>query len=349
MATGTLGRLRAHGADEADGGRVIDEDRERDATAEELYAALTSWDEHVREVRLVARGERTVADVLVARLRGWRADAIAAALVESAALGAEGDGARSVAAGEAIVMRRLAREPRMPVRWRVIHEDGRLVVVDKGPGIPVHPAGAFVERTLLRSMRRAGYAVHPAHRLDRETSGIVVFARDKADLAALQEMWASGAVRKRYLAVVAPAPEWDETTASQPIGPAHAVEQVRQGVDVPGAKPAVTHVRVIARSASSALLACEPETGRQHQLRVHLAALGCPLLGDKLYRGDGATYLRVARGEATVDEVRALGHPRHALHAAELWIPGAHPLHVRAPLPLDLRELLLASGLPALP
>lgn len=314
--------------------------RGTDATTDDLWAALGLWDEHVREVRFVARGEGTVGALLAARLRGWPGEEIRFALARSGALGAEGDGARPLVPGDEVLMRRVVREPRVPVRWHVVHEDARVVVVDKGPGYPVHPAGAFVERTLLRAMRRGGYDVHPVHRLDRETSGLVVLARDRSTLRDLSETW--GSVRKRYLAMVAPAPDWDVLSTRAPVGPARGAEQVRQQVRSDG-KEAVTHLRVLRRSPRAALISCEPETGRQHQIRVHLAALGCPLVGDKLYRDD-PLYLRLARGEATAEELRGLGHPRHALHAAELWL--ADGLHLVTPLPADLRELAAALGLP---
>lgn len=322
-----------------------------DAETAALYAALGRCDEHIREVRFVARGEGTVATLLAARLRGWPPHAVTAALVESAALGGEGDGARALGPGDAVCLLHRVREPRVPVRWTVVYEDEHLVVVDKGPGFPVHPAGAFVERTLLRSLRAAGYeGVRPAHRLDRETSGLVVLARDGETLSALQAAWQRGEVGKRYLAVVAPAPRWESRVIDLPVGPAPGPEAVRQGVG-PGGRPARTEMTVLRRGqgepglGEAALVACTPTTGRQHQLRVHLAAAGCPLVGDKLYRGDGATYLRVAKGLATEAEVRALGHPRHALHAAELLLPGPPPLHLEAPLPPDLLSLLARLGL----
>lgn len=220
----------------------------------------------------------------------------------------------------------------------VHHAGPHLAVVEKPAGVVMHPGHPRPQVSLKEMLRRewwdAPHAPHPVHRLDRETSGLVVFGLDPAATRALGRAFEARRVEKRYLALA-----WGEVAADAgvidlPLGPA-GDRPARQGVGGPGARPARTRFTVRARGRGLTLLALTPETGRRHQLRVHLAALGHPLLGDALY-GPGGT----PPGDP------ALAPDRHALHASALAfdhpVTGAR-LAFHAPLPADLAAL--ADGL----
>lgn len=320
------------------------------SVVEGLLAALEETDDEVREATFVARRPVTVLGLLASRLGGRTEDALLALLSESGRLGGEASPERALRPGDEAVLRYVAREPRVPVTWAVLHEDTHLLLIDKGPGFPIHPAGVFLHRTLVRALREAGYVdVRPAHRLDRETSGVVALARTDEALALIRRAWASGAVRKTYLAVTEPAPPWSEAEIDLALGPdpTPGSPRARQAAGVEGGKHAVTGVRVLRRSETAALVECAPRTGRLHQIRAHLAAVGCPIVGDKLYRQGGEPFRLLAEGRLTRERVRTLGHPRQALHARSLTVP--HPSGVtvtaQAPLPPDLVDLLAALGL----
>lgn len=244
------------------------------------------------------------------------------------------------------VRKRLRPEPEVEVAAEVIWQDPFLVAVDKGPGAPVHPTRSWRTRTVLSLLRkRLGDAgLHPAHRLDRETSGVLVFARTAPALRGLMEHFRLGRVSKRYLAVVRGRPGFERRTLAWPLARDFQFPvRSRMRVDPAAGREAVTEVEVLRRGADRALVAATPRTGRQHQIRVHLARLGHPVLGDKLYQQDGWPYLAMIRGEIDRATLQRLGHTRHALHAESLNVHHpvtGEPLHFRAPLPPDLQELV---------
>ena len=251
--------------------------------------------------------------------------------------------------GDELVIRRPARpEPSVPREFPVLYDDDHVMVIDKPAGLPVHASAKFYFNTLTRvlSERFPGQGLQIAHRLDRETSGVFVIARGRAAAAFFKAAFARKQVRKTYLAVVHGAPAWSEREIDLPL--ALAAEEDPTALDVrmavrPGAPPALTRARVVERRAAHALVACEPVTGRQHQIRAHLAAVGHPIVGDKIY-AHGDDVFRRACDEGLTDELLALlGLPRQALHAACIEIPHparAAPLRVESPLPADLRGFL---------
>ncbi len=226
----------------------------------------------------------------------------------------------------------------------VLYEDSMLLIVSKPPGMLVHPSGARTRGTLIGLLREAhGPDLDLAHRLDRETSGLVILTRTREANRLVKAAFKQRKVKKRYLAVTRGCPSWDATTVELPIGPSHGPVRVRQMVRQDG-YPATTHFEVVRRlSPNHALLAAEPVSGRLHQIRVHLEALGCPVFGDKIYGGDGTPFLEFYEHGLTPALVRRLGHWRHALHAAELRF--IHPMDkreicVQSPLPEDLVSLM---------
>jgi 23S rRNA pseudouridine1911/1915/1917 synthase len=227
-----------------------------------------------------------------------------------------------------------------PMALVVVHEDEHLMVIDKPAGLVVHPAPGNWSGTLLNGLlaHHAGAAALPragiVHRLDKDTSGLMVVAKTLPAMTALVRQIAAREVRRIYLALAHGRVAWDQATIEAPIG-RDPVSRLRMAV-VAGGKPARTDVERLAvwepddqaRASGPAAspvtaLRCRLHTGRTHQIRVHLASRGHPLLADTLYGGRPM-----------------LGLLRQALHAAELAF--VHPFDGRqrafeAPLPADLR------------
>jgi RluA family pseudouridine synthase len=257
-------------------------------------------------------------------------------------------------ARSSLVYHKVHHEPAVPRELRVLYDDDALLVVDKPALLPMHADGPFVRNTLVWLARAlpGNAQVQLVHRLDRETSGVVVLARNGAARAALERQFAGGQIEKVYLALVAGVVAAD-FRSDAPIGhAAGSTIALRRSAapDARGARPAATDFAVVARGADSTLLRCTPHTGRTHQIRVHLEHAGHPVLGDKLYGRPDADYLAfVARVKAGGDaRDTTSGRPsRQLLHAAELAL--THPLdgsrrRFSAPLPADFDEWLPPPG-----
>jgi len=257
-----------------------------------------------------------------------------------------------VAAGDHFVLRRPAQpEPPCPRTFGVVIRDPRLYVVDKPAGLPVHASAKFYFNTLTRVLAER-FPGEPelqiCHRLDRETSGCLVVARDRAAAATIKDAFATKhRVRKQYLAVVHGQPPWDDEhtidlalRVAQPGDPTR-LTHVRM-LAGPGGLPAITRVRVERRTAAYALVRCTLVTGRQHQIRAHLAARGHPIVGDKLYAHGDDAFLRYCNDGLVPELARLFVLPRHALHAAAVSFPhpGGGTVSAEAPLPADLAGLL---------
>ncbi|RPI14005.1 MAG: 23S rRNA pseudouridine(1911/1915/1917) synthase RluD [Lysobacterales bacterium] len=226
----------------------------------------------------------------------------------------------------------------------VVHEDRHLYVIDKPAGLVVHPGAGNPDRTLQNALlaRDPGLAVLPragiVHRLDKDTSGLLVVARTLPAHTALVEMLAERAIHREYEAV-SRGVMTAGGTIDAPID-RHRVDRVRMAVREDG-REAVTHYRVIRRYRAHTHVRVQLETGRTHQIRVHLAHAGYPIVGDRVY-GGRLTFPKGAT-EPLRDVLRAF--PRQALHAARLAFPhpvGGRPVECTSPLPADMRALLAA-------
>jgi 23S rRNA pseudouridine1911/1915/1917 synthase len=257
-----------------------------------------------------------------------------------------------VAANERYVIRRPAQpEPPCPRTFGVLVTDPRLYVIDKPAGLPVHASAKFYFNTLTRVLGER-FPDQPelqiCHRLDRETSGCLVVARDRAAATTIKQAFATkDRVRKEYLAVVHGQPPWDaEHTIDLPLrvaqpGDPTKLPHVRM-LTGPGGLQAITKVRVERRTDDRALVRCTLITGRQHQIRAHLAAAGFPIVGDKLYAHGDDAFLRFCSDGLVPELARLFVLPRHALHAARVTFPhpGGAAITADAPLPGDLARLL---------
>lgn len=212
----------------------------------------------------------------------------------------------------------------------VMYEDGDLVVVNKAAGVPVHPGPGHYDDTLGNHLiwyydRKGDPSdFHPVHRLDRSTSGLMVVAKHPHAQELLKRQLHTGSFRRIYLAVCDGVPDPPSGLIDAPLGAVEGSLMARQVH--PDGPPSRTYYRLLSVCQGRALVELELETGRTHQIRVHMAHLGCPLTGDFLYgREDRALISRTA------------------LHSARLWL--IHPitgeqLHLTAPLPADIRALL---------
>jgi 23S rRNA pseudouridine1911/1915/1917 synthase len=259
-----------------------------------------------------------------------------------------------VAAGDVLVILRPARpEPPSPRSFTVLHDEPTFLVIDKPAGLAVHATARFYFNTLTRLLaeRFPGQGLQIAHRLDRETSGCLVVARGRAAASRLKGAFEARRVSKTYLALCHGLPDWEgEHVIDLPLALAEGASPLKIRMEPrAGGLPAVTRVTIVERASGCALVACRPVTGRQHQIRVHLAAVGHPIVGDKLYAHGDEAFMRFCdrdpAGIAEEELRREFGLARQALHAASITFPhpvtGA-PVTVESPLPADMAAYLAA-------
>ncbi len=205
-------------------------------------------------------------------------------------------------------------EPEAPLGCAVLFEDDDLVVVAKPSGLPTLPGGDFQDHTLLALVRRRHPEASPIHRLGRFTSGLVLFSRTPASCDALCEVFRERHVEKVYRALLSGEPREDAFTVDIPIGPMpHALLGTVHAASATG-RTARSDVRILDRRGASSLAEVTIHSGRPHQIRIHAAACGHPLVGDPLY---------AAGGLPIVDTHALPGDGGYALHAWRLAF--AHP------------------------
>ncbi|MFG6160682.1 23S rRNA pseudouridine(1911/1915/1917) synthase RluD [Halomonas sp. 1390] len=296
--------------------------------------------ERMAGLRLDQAAAELFADFSRERLKSW---------IKNGALTLDGQPAKpkdKVYGGEALV---LAAEIEDDTRFEpedipltVVYEDEAVLVIDKPPGLVVHPAAGNPDGTLLNALLHhdPGLAAIPragiVHRLDKDTSGLMVVAKTLAAQTALVEQLQARSVSREYDAVVVGVMTAGGTVDA-PIG-RHPRDRKRQAVNASG-KPAVTHYRVVERFRAHTHVRCKLETGRTHQIRVHMAHIRYPLIGDPVYGG------RLKLPAGADDQLKEIlrEFPRQALHARKLAF--VHPesgerMAFRAALPDDLLMLL---------
>ncbi|HEX6072206.1 MAG TPA: RluA family pseudouridine synthase [Sphingomicrobium sp.] len=231
---------------------------------------------------------------------------------------------------------------------RIIFEDEHLLVVDKPAGLVVHPAAGNRDGTLVNallhhcgsSLSGIGGVARPGivHRIDKDTSGLLVVAKTDVAHDGLAKQFAAHSIERRYLAIVTGIPKASEGTVDAPLARSAANRKKIAVVEDPRGKRAVTRWKRIGALKDAALVECRLETGRTHQVRVHMASIGHPLVGDPVYGRSGKTHRKL---------LNELGFHRQALHAAELGF--THPVTKRrlsfaSAMPPDMQELFNALG-----
>jgi len=231
---------------------------------------------------------------------------------------------------------------------RVVFEDEHLLVVDKPAGLVVHPAAGNRDGTLVNallhhcggSLSGIGGVARPGivHRIDKDTSGLLVVAKTDVAHEGLARQFAAHSIERRYLAIVSGVPTIAEGTVDAALARSSANRKKIAVVETGRGKRAVTHWRRLSALRHAALVECRLETGRTHQVRVHMASIGHPLLGDPVYGRTGKTHRKL------LDE---MNFRRQALHAAELGFVHPvtkHRLSFASAMPADMQELFNALG-----
>jgi len=299
---------------------------------------------------------------------GWRLDRALAdavpilsrerlkALIRSGAVETEGKALRDPAVkvrGEealriAVPEAAPAHNEPQEIPLEIVFEDEHLLVVDKPAGLVVHPAAGNLDGTLVNallyhcrgSLSGIGGVARPGivHRIDKDTSGLLVVAKTDVAHEGLAKQFAAHTIERRYLAIVNGIPKAAQGTVDAPLARSATNRKKIAIVEGKRGKRAVTHWRRLGVLADAALVECRLETGRTHQVRVHMASIGHPLLGDPVYGRSEKTHGKV---------LSKLGFQRQALHAAGLGF--THPvtknrLSFSSPMPPDMQELFNALG-----
>ena len=210
-------------------------------------------------------------------------------------------------------------------RIEILHEDDGLLVLNKPADLVCHPTKGDIYSSLVSRVRiylGESSELHLINRLDRETSGVILIAKRLEVARAWRHAWETGQVRKEYIAIVHGHPSVDQGSIDAPLGKdVGSIVAIKDCVRADGA-PSITDYRVDRRFFRSgqpfALVAVFPRSGRKHQIRIHLAHLGFPIVGDKIYGPDELFYLAFVEGRLTEDQRQRLILPNHALHAGEL-------------------------------
>jgi len=196
---------------------------------------------------------------------------------------------------------------------RILHQDAEVLILDKPAGLAVHAGprgGASLEDWLPLLQQGRRHLPQPAHRLDADTAGCLALGRTKPALAALGALFAQGRAEKTYWAVLRGAPPAAEGVVEAPLLKRSTKAEGWRMVADPAGQPALTHYRVLGRDGALTAVELRPRTGRTHQLRVHMAHLGCPILGDARYGGGAGALHLLARALALpLDPPRAATAP----------------------------------------
>ncbi len=230
------------------------------------------------------------------------------------------------------------------IALQIVHEDDHLLVVDKPAGLVVHPAAGNLDGTLVNALLHhcagrlsgIGGVARPGivHRIDKDTSGLLVVAKNDVAHEGLAAQFARHSIHRLYAAVAAGLPNPASGSVDASLARSSADRKKMAVVEAGRGKRAVTHYRLVRALSAAALVECRLETGRTHQVRVHMASIGHPLLGDPVYARPRPEHR---------DILKRLGFQRQALHAAELGF--VHPvskenLSFKSALPSDIQELL---------
>ena len=313
-------------------------------------------------------GHQTIDVRLEATHAGWRLDRALAvvvptlsrerlkSLIRSGAVESGGkavrDPAIKVRGGESLSVAvpepQAAHNIAQDIPLSIVFEDEHLLIIEKPAGLVVHPAAGNLDGTLVNALLHhcagqlsgIGGVARPGivHRIDKDTSGLLVVAKTDVAHEGLAKQFAAHSIDRRYLAILSGVPKASHGTIDAPLARSSTNRKKIAIVEGKRGKRAVTHWKRLEPLRDAALVECRLETGRTHQVRVHMASFGHPLLGDPVYGRSGKTHGKL---------LKELAFYRQALHATELGF--THPVTKRrlsfsSPMPADMQELFNALG-----
>ncbi len=241
-----------------------------------------------------------------------------------------------------------AEEPPVDRSYTVLLENQDFLAVNKNGSIPVHPSGCYYHNTLLNVLQEKYGQLYVVNRLDRETSGVILFAKHARGASLLAKLFASRQMQKTYYAIVHGIFPENMTAQGYLSQDLHSPVRKKRRftrelpTDTNDAESCCTRFKRIGGNNQFSILECLPETGRLHQIRATLQSLGYPLAGDKLYGLDDHFYLRHIEGKLTEQDLKKLMLPRQALHAASLTFDSPfnqEKIFCYAPLSPELQAL----------
>lgn len=228
-------------------------------------------------------------------------------------------------------------EPEIDPDYKIIFENENFIGINKTGNLPVHPSGIFFHNTLLSLLeKRFGGKYYPVHRLDRETSGAILYAKNPVATSLVQKNFDRAG--KEYIAIVFGDMPAGSFTVDMPIGPARSslINKKREAYAEAG-EQALTHFEQVYSSGSYSVVKAFPVTGRLHQIRIHLKYSGYPIIGDKMYGNDESVYLDFVNNGPKEDILERAGFGRCALHSSSF----------RFFEPFEEREITLKAEIPA--
>src|SRR4051794_39498106 len=313
---------------------------------------VTNIEAHISTEAGGWRLDRALADAVPTLSRERLKALMSSGAVSDASGALARDPARKAVAGSvytvAVPAPTAAHNEAQDIALNVVFEDDHLIVIDKQAGLVVHPAAGNLDGTLVNALLHhcagnlsgIGGVARPGivHRIDKDTSGLLVVAKTDVAHEGLAKQFAAHSIDRRYLAIVNGTPKATAGTVDAPLARSAANRKKIAIVEGVRGKRAVTHWKRLEMLNDAALVECRLETGRTHQVRVHMASIGHPLLGDPVYGRSGKTHGKI---------LKALGFHRQALHAAELGF--THPvtksrLSFSSSMPADMQELMRALG-----
>ena len=237
-------------------------------------------------------------------------------------------------------------EPKVNTNYSIIFEDEFIIAVNKPSNLPTHPSGIFYNNTLQCMLEKQyNQKVYAVHRLDRETSGVIVFTKDAKSCSQIQKTF--NTCKKVYIAITRGVIENNFFCEHTSIGKHRSSLIKRKQEAYDGAeKDAITNFKTLKCFEKNTLVCAMPETGRQHQIRVHLAHLGFPIMGDKLYGFNDQFYLQYAKNGLNENLQKMLDFPRCALHAKNFIFTHPHTkqkIELVAHLASDMQNFILQN------